>query len=378
MLLFVCDKRPSFMPHLLKGFHTFVLKMNRKLTRIMVLVLLFLVFFVYRLAFWDDFRYLELLQIVLNAFFDLCVTCLLHIVFYRLAILERLNLPRMTYLVLRGLLFVTSYLLARKLLQALHLFGYNITTGMTESFRKVFFLSSYQVFDTYIVLAFGLILLMAFSFYEKFIVEKLEKEQAEKETTMAELRFLKAQINPHFVFNTLNNIHFLVDENNKKARYLVQEFCDLLRFQLYETANEKVSLAHEVKYLQNYINIQKVRKEDGFRVEFNIHGDAEGFIAPMMCVILLENAFKYSGSSDKDYILTDLWITSGNVLTFKIVNSIDRRVKRPEPGEGGLGLANLGKRLDLIYGDDASLKTFRDGDVYTAELKLKLFKNEPH
>ncbi len=346
--------------------------MNNRLTYYSVPGLLYLVFFGYRLAFWEDFRYLELLQIVLNAFFDLFVTCLLSLVFYYLANLKSSGIPKALYLLLRSLVFLAGYYVSIKFLQALHLFGYSVTTGMTREFRTMFELVTYQVFDSYIVLAFGMTLLLAFLFHDEFTREKLGKEHAEKERSMAELRFLKAQINPHFVFNTLNNIHFMIDKGNSEARQLIQEFCELLRFQLYETGNEKVKLLQEIEYLNHYINIQKIRKEQGFIVKFDVPGLPEGNIAPMLLVILLENAFKYSGSSEKDYIHINLEVESGNFLTFIVVNTVDRRVLTSDSRRGGLGLHNLQKRLNLIYGPDASLVTEKDEELYRAALKIKL------
>jgi two-component system LytT family sensor kinase len=346
--------------------------MNRQYTRITVLGLLYLVFLIYRLAFWDDFRYLELLQIVLNSFFDLCVTCLLAFLLYRLGGMKIFNWSKGLQAVAKMPFFILSFYVCIRLLQKLHLFGYDLTTGVTEKFMKVFNLVSYQVFNSYIVLAFGVTLLLAFFFYEKFSLEKLEKEHAEKEKTMSELRFLKAQINPHFIFNTLNNIHFLIDIDNRNARQMIHEFSELLRFQLYEMGNERVNLRDELQYIRNYIHIQQIRKEDGFTVKLDSDENLNGSIAPMLLVILLENAFKYTGSSEKDYIFINLSVDTGNFLTFRIVNSIDRRIVPPDSRGGGLGLSNLRKRLDLIYGQDARLDTERTESEFRAVLKIKL------
>lgn len=339
------------------------------LTRLRVPLLLYAIIFTYRFAFRTDFGYRELVQIAGNVACDVIVIMALSPLYVALLNARLKIIPK---LLLCLVLVPGFFFVAVKLLKFLHYEVYMHTTGMNDVFRRTFNLNSYQVFDSYIVVAFGLVVVLGESYYRQWTIARREKELAEKERTQAELRFLKAQINPHFIFNTLNNVHFLIDPANDRARGLLHDFCELLRYQLYETGQEKIALRQEVQYLERYIHIQKVRKEDGFTIAFTHLGVNGEVIAPMLLVVLLENAFKYSGTGEEHFIDINLQVTAGNFLEFKIVNSVDPKVKVPGSRDGGLGLPNLSKRLEIIYGKAASLERYAENDTYKSLLKIKL------
>ncbi len=213
-----------------------------------------------------------------------------------------------------------------------------------------------------------MIFLTGTRYYQKWLEQRTISDRLEKERVRAELDYLKAQINPHFVFNTLNNLYFLVEESNSNARKLIHEFSDLLRYQLYETGNQMVSLADEVAYLQKYVEVQKIRKEDGFKVDLSISGDMTREIAPLLMIIPLENAFKYSASGEGGEI--SLVLTSdASGLKYKVENTIAQKVTSDRT-KGGLGLENLKKRLELIYGERAAFSLHIVGKTAIAKLEV--------
>jgi len=330
--------------------------------------LLFALLFIYRFAFRDDFRVAEIIQITLTALSDLIL------IIASLKVIDKVR----NWIIgqfsgwLNNVLFILSivavYGIGVFTLYYVHYGIYLITTGLTEDFERVFNSLSYQIFDSYLVLAVGMIFLTGSKYYQKWLDQRKINVQLEKERVRAELDYLKAQINPHFVFNTLNNLYFLVDESNSKARRLIHEFSDLLRYQLYETGNQLVSLNDEVEYLRKYIAIQKIRKEEGFAVQFNVSGNLSQEVAPLLMIIPLENAFKYSESGAGGRITVDL-DSDGDRVRYKVENTISQKVTS-ERTRGGLGLENLRKRLTLIYGERASFSLDLNGDIAIAELEV--------
>ncbi|MCB9251588.1 MAG: histidine kinase [Flavobacteriales bacterium] len=346
--------------------------MRIKFLQLTTFLILFLLFFSYRLAFREDFRALEMLQIVLNSILDLVVSVSLFKVLKVLIAKIEFVKNQFFSLIFKSILVVLVYYLFVKALQLMHYAVLSYTVGLSDQFRALFDRTAYQVFDSYSVLAFGVVILLASDYYKSWLSLKEVKELVEKEKISAELNYLKSQIDPHFIFNTLNNIHFLIDEQNENARKLIREFCDLLRYQLYETGMEKVSISGEILYLKNYIKIQRIRKEDGFTVEFrdNLKQDFE--IAPLLLIVLMENAFKYSGQGEEDFIKVDVFVNKANVFNFICINSLMPDYKPENREFGGLGLQNVRKRLDLIYGNKAGLTTDIRNHQFEAVLTIDL------
>ena len=233
------------------------------------------------------------------------------------------------------------YFIGVKTLIAIHRLVYGLTTGMADSFKTVFESLSYQIFDSYIVLAFGIIALSGFTFYTQRKEQQRLSALLMKERKESELNFLKAQINPHFIFNTLNNIHFLVNESNTQARSLIHSFSDLLRYQLYETGQSEVLLSDESEYLKKYISIQQIRKEEGFNVAFIEDIKDNVKIAPLLLIIPLENAFKYSPNSSDGSIEVHL-LADSERIQYSVKNNINHQAYLSLAG-GGLGVDNLKK-----------------------------------
>ncbi|GAB3424472.1 sensor histidine kinase [Niabella aquatica] len=201
-----------------------------------------------------------------------------------------------------------------------------------------------------------------------------ERKQA---VLQAELNFLKAQLHPHFLFNSLNNLYALSLNNAPQTPGIILGLSNILRYVLYECTAEQVSLKRDIEVLHDYIELEKLRYED--RLELNVSmsdntGNAE--IAPLLMLPLVENAFKHGAAetTDTPWINIELYV-SGDTLAFKISNSKPEQPVINNPGQklsGEIGLLNLKKRLELLYPGKHSFRYFDESDCFIAELEVQL------
>jgi sensor histidine kinase YesM len=226
-------------------------------------------------------------------------------------------------------------------------------------------------------LAVDTIVLVAFTTAFKFIQQWHERNnyaiQLEKKNLESELEMLKSQINPHFIFNTLNTIYFLMEQKeDERAKEALLKFSDTLSHQLYDYNKDWIDLDKEVNYLQNYIELQRMRHdEELLDLQCELSNQVNGFqIAPMLLIPFVENAFKHSPNS-KGYKVSIRLCVENNVLDFSTENTINPYKRLPN-GTGGIGLKNVKRRLDLTYPDRHQLDLEEDGRVYKAHLKINL------
>jgi two-component system, LytTR family, sensor kinase len=203
----------------------------------------------------------------------------------------------------------------------------------------------------------------------------LQKRMAEtaKEKAETELNFLKSQINPHFLFNSLNSVYFLIDKNNKDARGALHKFSDMLRYQLYEMNGDKIPVEKEISYLRDYVDLQKLRKDEHYAVEFNCSPQVKDFsIEPLLLVPFVENAFKHIShhTDQKNLIKLDLSRRNGE-FRFVVENSKDDHMKNTEQ-PGGIGLGNVKRRLELLYPGKYELDIVNQEKSYKVDLKIKI------
>jgi two-component system LytT family sensor kinase len=185
-----------------------------------------------------------------------------------------------------------------------------------------------------------------------------------------ELKYLRSQLNPHFLFNGLNTIYGNIDINNQKARNILVQFSDLLRYNLYEADVDWVVLEKETAYLQNYVDLQRTRSNDNLSIELEINiSDKMINIAPLLFIAFVENAFKFStrGDHTANYVKISLKQTD-NQLVFQCINSYEPG----KPAEGGIGLNNVKRRLELLYKNRYTLDVKKEQSVYSVELILNL------
>ena len=204
--------------------------------------------------------------------------------------------------------------------------------------------------------------------------DSFRRRQQEKE---AELKLLKAQLNPHFLFNTLNNLYGLAVVKSDVLPNLMLKLSDLLRYSLYETKEVFVPLDKEISYLENYISLEKIRLEEKTKINFSITGTVhQQQIAPMLLIVFVENAFKHLGKDDDSKSSVEITITVvENKLQFKCKNSYDSskiHAENLEKGKSGIGLSNAKKRLALIYPEANNLSIKKQDGLFEVALKLEL------
>lgn len=186
----------------------------------------------------------------------------------------------------------------------------------------------------------------------------------------AELALLKSQINPHFFFNTLNNLYGLVVEKSDKAPEVVLKLSDMMRYTIYEGKEDLVLLKDEVSYLENYIELHKIRYQKKVEIVFTHQVEGGLKVAPLLFIILLENAFKHGVEKMRKNAFIHLHMQSqGTQLFFKIENNFDEQASRHKPG---IGLKNLKKRLAYSYPDQHELVVEAKESVYKVYLNLDL------
>ncbi len=202
-----------------------------------------------------------------------------------------------------------------------------------------------------------------------FISEKV-KDKLKNEKLIAELAFLKSQINPHFLFNSLNNIYSLAYQKSAETPEAILKLSEIMRYMLYESNVDKVELSDEIRYLKNYIELQKLRLKDKARIKFEVSGDIESkTITPLVLISFVENAFKHGVAvDDENPIIIRINIEAGK-LFFQVIN---KKGKKNKDDTGGIGLQNVKRRLDLLYKDQYRLNIDNSNDVYTSELYLNL------
>lgn len=203
---------------------------------------------------------------------------------------------------------------------------------------------------------------------------RLQQRMAEtaREKAEAELNFLKSQINPHFVFNSLNSVYFLINKENTEARDALHKFSEMLRYQLYEINDDKIPIEKEINYLKDYVDLQQLRKDEKYTVQFNCASDIKGFsIEPLLLIPFVENAFKHiSHFSDKiNFIKVDMLMVN-RTFVFSVINS--KEMQQTTEQHGGIGLNNVKRRLELLYPGSHELKINDTGSNFAVQLNLQL------
>lgn len=201
------------------------------------------------------------------------------------------------------------------------------------------------------------------------VVAKLEEQNLKYQ-----LKYLKYQVNPHFFMNTLNNIHALVDINPEQAKSTIVELSKLMRYVLYEADKKFISLQREIDFIDHYIALMRIRYTEMVRITTNMPQEAGNVeIPPLIFIMFVENAFKHGVSYQKDsFIEISIQLENDRIL-FRCKNS--KHSSDLVEGEGGLGLVNAKKRLDLIYGDDYCLQIYNEPLTFEVSLDLPAYMN---
>ncbi len=226
----------------------------------------------------------------------------------------------------------------------------------------------------------GRVLLLFFSvaIIRNLYLSEKEKNRKEKEQLENELNFLKAQINPHFLFNAINSIYVLIDEDSKLASKTLLQFSGMLRYQLYDCSKAFMPLDREIQFLKDYVELQRLRINNTVSIDFEaINTDQEIGIAPFILIAFVENAFKHLSQFTNNSFITISIKLENKTLSFLVSNSYEPN----EPSnnyktEGGIGLPNVLRRLELLYKDKHKYLVSKTSNVYTTELILDLYEDE--
>ncbi len=223
-----------------------------------------------------------------------------------------------------------------------------------------------------------IMILAGFKFAWDASKKQLEVDELRSSVKESELLFLKSQINPHFLFNNLNNLYSYAIEQSPKTPSIILELSSVLRYMLYDCKEKYVALSKEIEHLKNFTQLNEMQIEERGKVTFKTKNIKSGYqIAPLILTVFIENAFKHStASQSKDiFIDIDIKVSDTGMLAFKCENSF-QHVTNTDNLSNGIGLQNVKKRLLLLYPNVHELTISDSGEVYTVHLTMQL-KKEP-
>jgi sensor histidine kinase YesM len=271
---------------------------------------------------------------------------------YYIAIPNYLFKHKYILFILFSVIFVTvCIVLTRFLLSSGFINAHNLING------RHYLLPNY-------IWRFVFIFIIAFSlrFYQKM-------KQIEVEQIVSELANLKAQINPHFLFNTLNGIYGLALTKSEKTADYLSKLSSMMRYSLTETSAEKVPLENEINYIKNYIDLQKIRLTETTRVNFTVQGQIDSQqIPPLLFINFIENSFKYGVSNEVQTEIQIHLIVEENAISMYIKN--DKVNQNAVSSSYEMGLKNVKRRLNLIFGNDYSLEIQNNEKTFEVNLKI--------
>ncbi len=205
---------------------------------------------------------------------------------------------------------------------------------------------------------------------QKWAEQQDQMKNSQINQLQTELKYLRAQVNPHFLFNGLNTVYGYIDQNNHQARDMMVQFSDLLRYNLYEADVDLIELDKEIRYLKNYVALQRARSNENMDIQLDIHcASASVRIAPLILMAFVENAFKYVSRGDGANRVSIGLDQKDGLLAFTCENTFDEEVL---PQTGGIGLTNAERRLELLYKDRYELKVTKDNNTYQVLLTLQV------
>jgi len=234
---------------------------------------------------------------------------------------------------------------------------------LIEFFNRFF----YNVIFSILVLGFN----NAFKILTIWFEDKRNFEQLQKEKLQTELEVLKNQISPHFLMNTLNNIHALIDYDKEIAKESVVKLSKLMRVLLYDSDNENYSIKNEIQFLNDYIGLMKIRVNDNVDIRFNYPLNAGDLkIPPLLFVSFVENAFKHGIKAIGDsYVYIDMQLSDDNIFV-SVINS--KSEKKPEEVKEKIGLENSRRRFDAIFNSNYSLDILETNDSFTVNISIPI------
>lgn len=232
----------------------------------------------------------------------------------------------------------------------------------------------FRMFPNTAVITLHLLVSAILRIYLEWDESKKRQIESETEKKTSELNFLKAQLNPHFFFNSLNTIFSLSIKKSEKTPVAILNLSDLMRYMLYGTNKDKVKLEEEMTYLENYIELQKLRLASNNKVVFEVEGSAKNiFVPPLLFISFIENAFKYGVNPAKQNEIIVRFKITKNEIRLLVINDIYTELRNEN--SSGLGIDNTVKRINLYFPNRNSLDLYEKDNKFYVELKLDLNEN---
>lgn len=226
-------------------------------------------------------------------------------------------------------------------------------------------------FSFFVCLTIGLIALVIKGFITWYEELKLKEELKQKNHEM-EMDLVKSQLDPHFLFNTLNNIDILILKNAEEASKYLNKLSDIMRFMLFETKTDNILLSKEIEYIEKYIELQKIRTTNSDYINFKIIGSHYGkTIAPMVFLPFIENAFKHTTNKKLDDAITIRITVNKEVILFECKNRFNPNRKISQKNSG-LGNTLIEKRLNLLYPEKHTLDVIKEKEQYLVKLTIEI------
>lgn len=240
--------------------------------------------------------------------------------------------------------------------------------------RAEYFYSQIYVVQVVVITLFITFFVAMLRFAVDWFELEARKREIENEKLYAELNFLRAQINPHFLFNTLNNLYYLAYSKSENTTEVISKLSTMMRYMIYESNHEKVLLSKEIEYMQNYISLEQLRLNDQVPIKFDIEGETENiWVAPLIFITFLENAFKHGVNNKSSGAWVNIAIRmNGKQCTYTVGNSKLPATSDSKEGKSGIGLQNVNRRLELSYPEQYKLKVDETPESYSIQLDITL------
>lgn len=335
--------------------------------KILGTVVLFSILIAYRWICSTDGSFITTLILVVVDMFSILLAT---------TIINRFFVPRLLYkkqFVLFLIAFIVCNLLFSLFLQFVDWQVHQFRGTLTPEFIKLSKSLFYQIFNTYIVIFVGTIFGITIELLQNRIVTDQQMSLLMQEKTKAELDFLNAQINPHFLFNSINTIFFQIEKENSAARNSLVKFSEMLRYQLYDCRATEIAIEKEIAYLRSYVELQSLRKEENFKITFDCSEDVKHFcIAPLILISFVENAFKHvSNNAETDNAIEISLRRANGSFNFRVFNTIDNCETKSVNNNSGIGLENVKRRMALIYNGRHHLVISKMDRAFEVKLELK-------
>ncbi|GAB1445146.1 MAG: histidine kinase [Cyclobacteriaceae bacterium] len=324
----------------------------------------YLSFFLYQVSFYQRGEEVDWNRVFITVFTQVFFAAVISYVNYFYLLPQLLSRKKVLGYLIK---FIVLFSLVIALRMTLNRYLFEVFDYKTHYMDSTRFVVQVVASNLFIVIFVGML-----RFAQDWFELDARRKEIEHEKLIAELNFLKAQINPHFLFNTLNNLYYLAYSKSDNTTEVIDKLSKMMRYMIYDSNHPKVLLSKEIEYMKNYISLERLRLNNEIPIEFEVKGDLNDCrIAPLIFIAFLENAFKHGVSNAKD----DCWVkvlieVNGKECTYTVENSKVEGHK--EESKSGIGLANIKRRLELSYPEDHELQIKELEDRYMVQLKLNL------